>query len=540
MPDARTILPDTETLKLLHVCASGQSITLAARTTPAEARCPVCSALSQRVHSRYVRTLADLPWQGVPVNLRLHVRRFFCDEASCQRKIFAERLSGVVAHYARRTERLEELFTHVSFALGGEPGARLLSELGVRVSGDTLLEHIRSLNLGEARTPRILSVDDFSFRRSRKWGTVLVDLERHKLVDILPDRSADTFARWLSEHPGVEVVSRDRSGEYADAVRRAAPEAIQVADRFHLIKNLGDVTLRVFQRRSERLRSIPAPGHPPLQLTRLRLDREPSRQQTRTQMRSLFRTIQALRQAGMNKSAIARFLGVHRHTVQKYAALETAPERKPRVRKASELAPYEDYILKRFMDGCHNATQIHKEISEQGYPGAYKNVWRIIQYLKECEREGKPLPDSPAGLSASQAKGILIMRPEKRTEQETLTIERMKMVDHHAGKCCQLFEEFARLFRERDDCAELGGDDRARAALQRWMEEARESKIPEVEAFAAKLFQDMDAVVAAMVWPYSQGQTEGRVNKLKLIKRSMYGRGKFDLLRQRVMYASAA
>ena len=245
------------------------------------------------------------------------------------------------------------------------------------------------------------------------------------MVDILPDRSSETFASWLTQHPGVEVVSRDRSGEYADAVKKATPEAIQVADRFHLIKNLGDAVLRVFQRRSESLQSIPAPGPTRLQLTRLRLDREASRQQTSARMRTLFRSIEALRRAGMNKSAIARFLGVHRHTVQKYSALECAPRRKPRVRKPSALAPYEDYILKRFTEGCHNATQIHKEISEQGYPGAYKNVWRIIQYLKKCEREGAPLPDSPPGLCASQAKGILITRPEKRTEQEALTIERM-------------------------------------------------------------------------------------------------------------------
>jgi transposase len=540
MPRTRTILPDTKTLKLLHVCASGQSITLAARTTSAEVCCPVCSTLSQRVHSRYVRTLSDLPWQGIPVRLRLHVRRFFCDEASCERVIFAERLPGVIAHYARRTERLEELFTHVSFALGGEPGARLLRELGVRVSGDTLLEHIRRTNLGRSQTPRILSVDDFSFRRGRSWGTVLVDLERHRLVDVLQDRGADTFARWLSEHPGVEVVSRDRSGEYADAVRKAAPGAIQVADRFHLIKNLGDVVLRVFQRRSESLQAIPSPGPHHLQLTRLRLDREAYREHTRTQMRSLFRSIQALRWAGMNKSAIARTLGVHRHTVQKYSALESAPERKPRVRKASALAPYEDYILKRFMDGCRNATQIHKEIVEQGYPGAYNNVARVVQYLKKCEHEGTPLPDSPPGLSASRAKGILITRPETRTEQERLTTERMKMVDGHVGKCCYLFEEFAALFRERDDYAKPNGDDRAQALLQRWMEEAKESEIPELKAFAEKLFQDTEAVVAAMVMPYSQGQTEGRVNKLKLIKRSMYGRGKFDLLRQRVLYSWAA
>ncbi len=541
MPDARTILPDTQVLKLLYVCASGQSVTLAARTTSAEACCPVCGMLSRRVHSRYVRTLADLPWQGIPVRIRLHIRRFFCDEVSCERAIFTERLSGVVSHYARRTERLEELLTHVSFALGGEAGARLLDELGVVVSGDTLLEHIRRTNLGESRTPRILSVDDFSFRRGRSWGTVLVDLERHQLVDILPDRSSETFASWLTQHTGVEVVSRDRSGEYADAVKKAAPEAIQVADRFHLIKNLGHVVLRMFQRRSESLQFIPSPGPPRLQLTRLRLDREASRQQTRAQMRSLFRSIQALRRAGMNKSAIARTLGVHRHTVQKYSALEGAPQRKPRVHNTSALAPYEDYILKRFVDGCRNATRIHKEISEQGYPGAYKNVWRIVQYLKKCEREGMSLPDSPPGLSASQAKGILITRPDKRTKQEKLTIERMKMGDHYVGKCCCLFEGFARLFRERDDYVnDEAGHNRARAALRRWMEEAKESEIPELKAFAAKLLQDMEAVVAAMIMPYSQGQTEGQVNKLKLVKRSMYGRGKFDLMRQRVLYASAA
>jgi transposase len=164
------------------------------------------------------------------------------------------------------------------------------------------------------------------------------------------------------------------------------PGAIQVADRFHLLKNLGDVVLRVFQRRSEFLQSVPAPGRHRLQLTRLRLDREASRERTRAEKRSLFRSIRALSKAGMNKSAIARTLGIHRHTVQKYSTLESAPERKPRVRKLSALTPYEDYILKRFSDGCHNATQIHKEIVEQGYPGAYQNVVRITQYLKKSAK----------------------------------------------------------------------------------------------------------------------------------------------------------
>ncbi len=414
--------------------------------------------------------------------------------------------------------------------------------LGVRVSGDALLKHIRSFTFEEAATPKILSVDDFSFKRGHhNWGTILVDLEHHRLVDVLPDRSSETFAAWLAQHSGIEVVSRDRSGEYADAARRAAPGAIQVADRFHLLKNLGDVVLRVFQRRSKAVGSVLTPGPHHQQLRCLRLDREASRERTRAQMRSLFESIRALAKAGMNKSAIARTLGIHRHTVQKYSALEAAPERKPRVRRVSALAPYEGYILKRFIDdGCRNATQIHKEIVEQGYPGAYQNVVRITQYLKKCERDGEPLPDSPPGLSAARAKSILITCPEKRTEQETLTIERLKRSDHELGKCCHLFEDFARLFREREDHLDSARDEKARVLLQRWMAEAEESRIAELKAFAVKLRQDMKAVVAALVMPYSQGQTEGRVNKLKLIKRSMYGRGKFDLLRQRVLYAAAS
>ena len=174
----------------------------------------------------------------MPVTVRLRVRRFFCDQKACNQAIFAEPLPGVAARYGRRTERLDGWFTHVSFALGGEAGSRLLKDLGVVVSGETLLNHIRSSRLRAHRTPKVLSVDDFAFRRGTRYGTILVDLERRTLVDVLPDRSADTFARWLVEHPGVEIVSRDRGGEYAEAALRAVPHAVQVADRFHLLKNL--------------------------------------------------------------------------------------------------------------------------------------------------------------------------------------------------------------------------------------------------------------------------------------------------------------
>jgi transposase len=404
------------------------------------------------------------------------------------------------------------------------------------VSGDTLLHHIRSLQFGDHETPRVLSVDDFAFRRGTRYGTILVDLERHTLVDVLADRSTNTFAHWLRQHPGVEIVSRDRSGEYAEAARRAAPHAVQVADRFHLMKNLRDVVLRVFKQHTEVLDLIPTPAVHFQRLTNLRLDRRASKERMREQAHKLFRSIHALSKKGMKNTRISRTLGIHRHTVEKYLAFKSPPQRRHFTKKVSAIAPYEDYILKRWKEGCHNAMQIHREISEQGYPGAYQNVVRITRYLKEQEVLGEPLPDTSPGISASHAAGILVKRTKNRSEEELRTLRRLKSVHQVTERCCTLFEEFAELLRDKEQRSE----EQARSRVKKWTEQAKVSRVPELKAFAVKLLQDIEAVVAAMILPYSQGQTEGRVNKLKLIKRSMYGRGKFDLLRQRVLYASAA
>jgi transposase len=197
------------------------------------------------------------------------------------------------------------------------------------------------------KTHKVLSVDDFAFRRGTRYGTVLVDLERRELVDVLPDRSADTFARWLSEHPGVEVVIRDRGGEYAEAAKRAAPHAVQVADRFHLLKNVRDVVSRVFRQHEEVLDLVPTPAHHLQRLTNLRLDREASKERTREKTRELFESIHALSKKGMKNAQIARTLGIHRHAVEKYLAFKTPPQRHHFTKKVSAIAPYEDYILGR-------------------------------------------------------------------------------------------------------------------------------------------------------------------------------------------------
>jgi transposase len=246
-----------------------------------------------------------------------------------------------------------------------------LKDLGVVVSGATLLNHIRSIQLGKCEAPRVLSVDDFAFRKGTRYGTVLVDLEHRRLVDVLPDRSADTFVRWLEKHPGVEVLSRDRGGEYAEAARRAAPNAIQVADRFHLLKNLKDVVSRIFRQHADVLDLVPSPASHHQRLTNLRLNRQASKERTKEQTHNIFESIHTLSKNGMKDSQIARILKIHRHTVEKYLAFKIPPERRHHTKKVSALAPHEDYILKRWSEGCRNATQIWKEIRAQGYPGVY-------------------------------------------------------------------------------------------------------------------------------------------------------------------------
>jgi transposase len=257
-----TLIPDPTCLHLKLLDASDTTITAVVTTTSPEADCPLCHCCSQRVHSRYVRLVADLPWMGCAVRLELHVRRFFCSNPECARQIFTERLPTVVAPYARRTTRLTDVFTLIGFALGGEAGKRLAAGMGLSTNPDTLLRLIRAQEEHQAATPRVLGVDDFSFCKRKTYGTILIDLERRVPVDVLPDREAATLEKWLKAHAGVEIISRDRGGPYADGARRGAPQAQQVADRWHLLANLSETMKGFFLNKQAQLKAL---GHSPVE-----------------------------------------------------------------------------------------------------------------------------------------------------------------------------------------------------------------------------------------------------------------------------------
>lgn len=215
------------------------------RVVQRKAKCPLCQSISKSLHSRYIRRIADLPWHGVEVRLELHSRKFRCRNEVCRRKVFCQRLPKVVECYGRKTVRLICLLTLLAFALGGEAGARTASKLNLPVSGDTLLKLMRRPNECFTLPVKVLGIEDFAFRRVSFYGTILVDLERRRPVDLLPDRESDTLAKWLAAHSEVEIMSCDRSKAYAEAATLGAPKAVQIADRWHLLKNLDEYLERL-------------------------------------------------------------------------------------------------------------------------------------------------------------------------------------------------------------------------------------------------------------------------------------------------------
>ena len=517
------------------------AVTLVA--TAPTATCPLCGHRTARVHSRYSRTLADLPWAGAAVRLTLRVRKFFCTLAACPRRVFTERLPDLAAPYARKTARLADILRLVGFALGGEAGARLVARLGMAASPRTLLRLLRRTPPVERPTPRVLGVDEWAFRRGCRAGTILVDLERHQPVDLLAESSDAAFAAWLREHPGVEIISRDRGAAYAAGGVAGAPTARHVADRWHLLKNLGEALQRLLGRHTDALRqaardaaaaagaaapaAVPRAAPPP---RRARPRKAPRLSAQQARQRTAHEQVRALAARGWSIKAIARHLTLHKRTVRKYRDMERFVDQRGTARP-STVEPYRAYAEQRWAAGCTQVKQLWEELQAQGFRGSYKSVWQFTRGWPVPERapEDAPAPVPPRQKTRTprQAMWLLLRAPDALEADDAAYREALCRACPEIAAAAALAQAFGHLLRAREA-----------AALDLWLAEAEASGLGELRRFALGLRQDDAAVRAALELPWSQGQTEGQVTRLKLVKRQMYGRANFDLLRLRVLHAA--
>jgi transposase len=544
--DLTTFVPHLAGMHLEQLLVTAAASTLAVAGTAPAAACPLCGDLSDHVQSRCQRMAADRPWGHRPVRLVIRVRRFVCRNAACPRRVFAERFPTLLAPYAQRTTPHQADLRELGLALGGRAGARLAGRLGVAVSHDTVLRLAAAAPLPAVAAPRAVGIDDFSFRRGRSFGTLIVDLERHRPIDLLPDRTAGAVAAWLAAWPSIEVVVRDRYDGYAAGAATGAPAALQVVDRFHVVKNVGDALERFLLAKTACLRQVtleaeghaapaaapapvppPAPPAPPPWRQR---QAEASRQRHDKRIEQ-YRRVHQLRERGVAIAHIAGAVGVSRETVHRYLRLPEPPQpKRPTGRRPrSALAPYVAYLLQRWQEGCTNATRLWREARARGYPGRSSPVSKLARHWRLQQRAGQrptPLPRAQKTLTVRQAVRLFLKRPEALTDVQRRALDRLCELDAAVAAVYRLAQEFAALVRERR------GEE-----LDEWVERARQCGSRERGRFALGLLDD-PAIRTGLVEPWSNGQTEGQITRLKHLKRQGYGRAGFALLRTRVLCAA--
>jgi transposase len=470
-----------------------------------------------------------------------------CVAKECPRRTFAERLPEVAAVSARTTVRLHATHRLIGQALGGEAGARLAAPLGLPTSPDTLLRRVRYAPLSQQPAVRVLGVDDWAWKKGQRYGTILCDLERRRPVDLLPERSADSFASWLKAHPGVEVISRDRGDEYIKGAHQGAPKAVQVADRWHLLVNLREALMRAVDRHhghvleaaqavaaSQEPEQLPAktPRAEPAE-KRLPPDHRTARSQQRRAGRlERYRRVVGLNEQGVSLRGIARHMGMHRATVRHWLAAGSFPERARR-RVTSRTDAFLGYLKSRWDEGCHNAAQLTREIQALGFGGSSVMVrrrvarWRRRERTQGCRPASRQHAPSLGRPSSRRVCWWLLQEPAELKPEEQALVRALGDRCAELKTSAELARAFAAMVRHRQ-----GG------AWEGWMENARGPGVArELCGFAAGLMQDEAAVKAALSLEWSNGQVEGQVNRLKLLKRQMYGRAGFDLLRCRFLQA---
>jgi transposase len=534
-----------EQLEVQAVLPSSTHLTVRLACTMESACCPQCQTPSQRIHGKYSRTLADLPCAGRRVLLKLSVRKFVCGTASCPCRIFTERLPKLTQPYARMTNRLRAALQALGLATSGEVGARVSEQLGMPVTASRLIRSFRRVTIPPPLTVRIVGIDDWCWKKGQTYGTLLVDLERRKPIEVLADRKAETVEAWLLSHPEIEVARFDRGGEYAAAARRGAPQAQQIADKFHLLLNLREKLKELMARKQKLLPHVEATsseavpdkarGASASRAPALTLDpeegtkpfrkmsphlraspsdscafpaEEPSAQVSRSNRSARYEAVHTLHQQALSEREIARRLKMSRETVHQFLVAETFPERKQASYRGSLLDPYKPYILDRWRSGCWNGTQLYHEVKLRGYTGS-DSLFRLFisQIRKQHQSAGTasvltldpsgaqvrvpadspPKPSPKRRMSPTRASWLCVCQPTKLDEKQRQHIEQLRAGHRDLDTAYQLSQAFVTMLAEH----------RAQD-LDDWLMQAKQSGIRELKSFAQGIRRDYAAVRAAI------------------------------------------
>ena len=535
--EGTTLLQLPEGMQLDQIQITGQEVLIEICTTSPTACCPHCSHSSSSIHCHYQRTLRDIPCAGRRVQLCLTVRKFTCCNSSCSRKVFAERLPDFVEPWARTTTRFCQHITCIGLSVCGNGGVKLAACLGIQTSRQTILRRIMDLPDAPPGALVFVGIDDFSFRRGFRFGTILVNFESHRVVDLLPDREAETAAQWMREHPDIAVVSRDRGTAYASAASEAVPHAVQCADRFHIVKNLTEAVQLLLARCQPEILAAHPSGASPLdsqkQVISIQEWRPPepahvekARLARRSGRYARYQQVVALHGQGMKTQEIAKRLDISDRTVRDWLKHGSFPEARSRRKRQSSFDLFASYVLSRWQAGERNGLVLWREIKEQGYTGSDRSVYRYLKMLKLTEVRTEVPLHRLSKFSANAAAWLFVRDPKTLDEVEQEDLAAFCHVSPTLKKAYDLIQEFLEMVHHRK------GD-----RLDKWLTRVVESDLPELMPFASGIEKDKDAVRAGLTWSINNGMVEGYVTKLKLIKRQGYGRASFPLLRKRVLHA---
>jgi transposase len=499
------------------------------------AACRRCGQFSARVHSTYCRRLADAPAGGRPVTLWLGVRRFFCGNNDCKSVTFAEQFEGLTTPRARRTPPLARMLTAIGLALAGRAGTRLASQLDLPASRTGLLRLVMALPDPETGTLTIVGIDDFAFRRGRDYGTILINVESGRPVDLLRDREADTVADWLKEHPGIKVICRDRAGAYADGARQGAPDADQVADRWHIYHNLCEHVDNAAARHRACLEeptpekpeepAVPeAPQVPDLHQAAIdAAARRAGESALAVRTRQRYDLVQSLKAQGKGIKPIKRETGLAKETVRRFYYAETVDDLLVKVKdgRPSILDEHKPYLHQRWNEGCTNVIQLHAELRERGYKGSYGTIRACVLPFREA---GAAPPTAPGPPKARDLARWITADPDNLDDEEKEKLAKARERCPHLDALAGHVTEFAKILTGRH-----GG------RLGDWIVAVEADDQPDLHSFVRGIKRDYDAVLNGLTMRWSSGVVEGNVNRVKMLKRQTYGRAGFLLLRKRVL-----